>query len=77
MAELKPCPFCGTVPYIERLPLWETYGGHTHGYYGCYKYDIQCHKCGCAIPLPQNDTIYRKDEEARQNAIDTWNKRAV
>lgn len=31
---LKPCPFCGELPYLEKKPLWRTYGdGTTHGYY--------------------------------------------
>ena len=76
MAELLPCPFCGEIPYIERKPLWKEYGGSAHGYYGCFEYDIRCHKCGCNIPLGGNDTVYRKDEEARQNAIKAWNTRA-
>ena len=75
MAELLPCPFCGEIPYIERKPLWKEYGGSAHGYYGCFEYDIRCHKCGCNIPLSGNDTVYRKDEEARQNAIKAWNTR--
>ena len=76
MIELKPCPYCGEVPFIEKIPMWQTYGGTTHGYDGCYEYDIRCHKCGCRIPLGQNDTIYRKDEEAMKNAIESWNRRA-
>ena len=75
MAELLPCPFCGEIPYIERKPLWTNYGGYTHGYYGSYEYDIRCHKCGCNVPLYKNDTVYRKDEEAKQNAIKAWNTR--
>ena len=49
--ELKKCPFCGEIPYIEKKPLWKTYNGTTHGYYGCFEYDIRCHKCGCNILL--------------------------
>ena len=52
--QLKLCPFCGELPYLEKKPLWRTYGdGTTHGY----------------------RTIYRSDEEAKQNAINTWNTR--
>ena len=29
MAELKSCPFCGEIPYIERKLLWKEYGGST------------------------------------------------
>lgn len=75
--ELKPCPFCGEIPYLERKPLWRMNGNTTHGYYNCYEYDIRCHTpgCGCNINLGKNDTVYRKDEEARQNAINAWNRR--
>ena len=75
--ELKPCPFCGEFVYIEKLPLWTEYGQITHGYKGCYEYDIHCHKCGCRINLGRNDTIYNSDEEAKQNAINAWNRRAI
>lgn len=70
--ELKPCPFCGTVPYIEKIPLWHG----SHGYHGCYEYDIHCKNCGCRVILSKNQTIYIKDKEAINNAITTWNRRA-
>lgn len=74
---IKPCPFCGEIPYLERVPLWRNYGGSTHGYFGCYEYVIKCNnlQCGCSVKLGRNDTIYNKDEEARQNAINAWNRR--
>ena len=65
--QLKPCPFCGEIPHIEQKPIYD--------YDGYYKYDIHCEKCGCHINLGRNDTIYNTDEEARQNAINAWNKR--
>ena len=75
---LKPCPFCGDVPILERTPLWSQgpYGS-THEYYGCYEYDVRCHNpsCRCSVLLPKSDTIYNTDEEAKQNAIDAWNRR--
>jgi hypothetical protein len=76
--EIKPCPFCGDIPYLERKPLWTTYSNDTtHGYYGCYEYVIRCRdpKCGCSVNLGLNDTIYRTDEIAKQNAINAWNRR--
>ena len=73
---IKPCPFCGNEVALEKLPLWRTYNdGTTHGYYHSYKYDIHCEKCGCRVNLQGNDTIYRSDEEAKQNAINAWNRR--
>ena len=76
MDKLKPCPFCGEVPHIEKKPLWRTVNGIFHGYYGCFEYDISCHKCGCKVPLGKNDTVYRSDDEAKKNAIEAWNRRA-
>lgn len=69
--ELKPCPFCGNVPKIEQKPLWD----NGHGYYGCFKYVIQCHNCGCQIYMAGNDTANRDSETARTNAINAWNRR--
>ena len=75
---LKPCPFCGEVPYLERSPLWTTYkDGTTHGYYGDFEYVIRCRnpECGCSVYLGRNDTVYNTDEDAKNNAIKAWNKR--
>lgn len=76
MAILKCCPFCGEIPYIERIPLWQTHGSITHGYYGCFEYEIKCRNCGCNIRLSGNDTIYHTEEEAKENVIKVWNTRA-
>ena len=78
--KLKPCPFCGAIPYLEKKPLWKTNGyGTTHGYYGCFEYEIKCHnvECGCHIKLGRNDTVYNQDAEAMQNAINAWNRRCT
>lgn len=76
MFELKPCPFCGEVPHIEKKPLWRTgMNGSTHGYYGCFEFDIHCDKCGCRVNLGRNDSIYNTEEEAKENAVKAWNKR--
>ena len=76
---LKPCPFCGNWVSLEKKPLWRTTSdGSTHGYYNSFEYVIQCDNpdCGCKVNLIANDTIYRSDEEAKQNAIKAWNRRA-
>lgn len=72
--ELKPCPFCGSIPLLEKKPLWSEHG---HGYYGCYEFDIHCPKvdCGCRILLLNNNTIYFSEEKAMENAVNTWNRR--
>ena len=77
---LRACPFCGVTPCMERKPLWTTYNdGTTHGYHDCYEYDIRCRnpECGCTVKLVKNDTIYNTDDEARKNAIEAWNRRAI
>ena len=76
--QLKPCPFCGSDVYLEKKPLWSELGGTKRGYYGCYEYVIECNNedCGCHVKLPGNDTVYTTDEEAKENAIKAWNRRA-
>ncbi len=69
--QLKPCPFCGNIPYIEKIPLWHG----SHGYYGCFKFDIHCDKCGCTVNLGKNNTIYTDEKQALNNAINAWNRR--
>lgn len=78
MVELKPCPFCGEEVYVEKVPMWATHNGITHGYAGCYEFDIHCRneKCLCTVNLGRNDTIYCDEAEAKLNAIRAWNRRA-
>lgn len=71
MNKIKPCPFCGTEVELSKNPLW--HGGH--GYYNCFEFEIVCPTCGCNVRYDKNDTIYRAEEEAIQNVIETWNKR--
>lgn len=76
--KLKPCPFCGSEVFVNKVPLWSSYNGTTHGYFGCYEFDIHCPnpECGCHIRLDKNNTIYRNEEKARANAMKAWNSRA-
>lgn len=77
--ELKPCPFCGAEVELEEIPLWQGSRfdpGVYRGYYGCYKYEIRCKKCGAQPSYPQNDTVYRSKDEAIKNVIKVWNRRA-
>lgn len=73
MIKLKPCPFCGSKVELEKRPLWRD----SHGYFGCYEFVIECKnpECLCRIYLNKNDTIYREEEKAKENAIRAWNKR--
>lgn len=32
--KLKPCPFCGSGVYLEKIPSWSTHGGINRGYVG-------------------------------------------
>ena len=77
MSKLKPCPFCGEVPYLERVPMWSQHNGSTHGYYGCYEYIVECHnpECRCRVYLGKNDTIYHDDATAGASAVNAWNRR--
>lgn len=70
--KLKPCPFCGQTPTLEVKPMWHG----SHGYHGCFEYDIHCKNCGCRVGLGQNTDIYISSEEAMNNAIKKWNRRA-
>lgn len=73
-SELKPCPFCGSIPLLEKKPLWSEGG---HGYYNCYEFDIHCINpvCGCRINLFNNNSIYHSEKEAIKNVINAWNER--
>jgi Lar family restriction alleviation protein len=70
--ELKPCPFCGSEVKMTQVPLWHG----SHGYHGCYDFTVRCEECGCTLDFYKNDTIYRSEDEAENNAIKTWNQRA-
>lgn len=72
MEELKPCPFCGNKVEVEKIPLWY---GNGRGYSGCYEFKIKCKSCGCTVDQPKNDSVYRSEEKARENAIEAWNRR--
>lgn len=75
---IRPCPFCGEIPFLEKVPLWSEHNGSTHGYSGCYEYVVKCYnpECQCRVYLGKNDTVYSTDAEARQNAIKAWNRRS-
>ena len=70
---LKPCPFCGSEVSIDINPLWSEFP--TRGYPGCYDYSIRCKQCGCTLYYPNNDSVYRSEEEAMANVVVAWNRR--
>jgi Lar family restriction alleviation protein len=67
--ELKPCPFCGTEVKMLKTPI--------RGYSGCFNFEVRCPKCGCSVDYIDSDTIYRTEEEAIANVIESWNERYV
>lgn len=71
---LLPCPFCGNPVFLQKKPMWREGG---RGYVGSYTFDVRCRNpdCGCSVNLTGNDTVYRTEEEARENAIKAWNRR--
>ena len=66
---IKPCPICGTIPFIEKSSMDR---GNGHGYPGEYRYHINCKVCD--YPKSQSgDTVSNSHEEARAVAIKKWN----
>ena len=68
---IKPCPFCGKQPTLQKVPL------DRQGYSGCYEYVVECEnpECMCRVKLSKNNTIYYHDDEAKMNAMIAWNRR--
>ena len=73
--KLKPCPCGNENVYIERKPLWHD----NHGYKNSYEYTVKCDnpKCIWQPKFSFNNTIYRTDDEARNNTIEQWNNRTT
>lgn len=90
MGELKPCPFCGgkaelkrLYPEIKFVPFPDGMGGFAKEPAMFYEWIVSC--CNCeSMGLPFEDRIYRDLEsgeivlqnDGRQKAIDSWNRRA-
>lgn len=62
MAELKPCPFCGTKRYLEYCTT------------NPYAHWIRCNKCGCQGPDAHHGELMVLS--SKEEAIDAWNKRS-
>ena len=60
MAELKPCPFCGKIPMLERFI----------DRFQRDKYDIEC-RCPYCEVQPMTPWY-----EEKNDAIEAWNRRA-
>lgn len=61
MDKLKPCPFCGEQPKVYD-PKGRRIAWH-----------VFCDNCSCEGPVSFGDELV----ETRQQAIDTWNRRAT
>ncbi|MGN1130863.1 MAG: Lar family restriction alleviation protein [Ruminococcus sp.] len=60
--ELKPCPFCGSIPIINEIPPHKHFLVDMPDYEGaCF---VEC-SCSCAITA-----------DTREEAIEKWNRRA-
>ena len=78
IGKLKPCPFCGKAPVVER-------SGSIEGKFGVdFRFRIRCINCG-AIPSGATGkvsvTLNREgeiviEEDEREKAAGAWNHRA-
>lgn len=75
MAELKPCPFCGSKP-ITRISFRTSPAGTIKASVDVY---IKCPECNCRknIMLELCDTDFEKAQCAMEEAIKAWNRRAT
>ena len=67
--ELKPCPWCGGIPYLLETPL--------RHYGGCSAYVIKCSECGATPPNGEFYDVYSTREYAEQQAVEAWNRRNI
>lgn len=71
--ELKPCPFCGSVPTIDYGYHYDYDGGNS---YYVYSADVEC-LCGCTLHVHnRGPKEYVTDEHMLDFAIEAWNRRA-
>lgn len=63
MAELKPCPFCGDDPHLDREEIF-------CGFCGA-RMPIELYTCGLVA-----DDRFPTYQEARAEMIEAWNRRA-
>ncbi len=69
--EIKRCPWCGGAASIHIEPMWHG----SHGYSGCYSWEVRCLQCGATAPNGKFDNIYMPREDAEEKALAAWNKR--
>ena len=74
MEKLKQCPFCGNEDILPSMEMYEKMIGEVYeGYCFC----LECGAKGPYISLYNEDLSKRSEkfEEARNKAIEKWNKR--
>jgi len=62
------CPICGSIPQLERKPLWDD----SYEYYRSYSYNINCPNCNL-IPKAFSTDIWETEERAKKNVVADWN----
>lgn len=70
--KIKKCPWCGSSASLVSIDLG---GPRGTGYPGCYEYVVRCISCRAEAPNGRIDDIYRSSEQAKQQAIEEWNRR--
>ena len=86
MSELKPCPFCGTIPLISTDDRKIVQNSYAPGVIVLQRILIECPKCFCKMDILLRraaddympEKIYRKiqKEMVRQAIKNFWNRRA-
>lgn len=70
MPELKPCPFCGQVKFIELDYIEHTTSSRPHGYR--YVGKVSCVSCGVGVV---SSGFHDSAESAYHAAARVWNTR--
>ena len=73
MDNLKPCPFCGTVPKTE-VQVTQMGGGEDR-----VAFSVCCAECGInktAILVINRSSSFFDVEDAMERAVEAWNRRA-
>lgn len=70
MAELKPCPFCGEVKFIELDYIEHPVSKRPNGYR--YVGKVSCVACGVVVT---SSGFHESVESAYYAAVERWNRR--
>ena len=64
MTNLKPCPFCGDVPHMDKHEIFCDCGA---------KIEFPLYQWGCSDKICEGFPTY---EQAKEMAVEAWNRRA-